>query len=143
MTLCHLKMLTPLLIDGDNTGIFHRSEMWIGLKEFDHRLLTQRERPENSGLNESNPDLCDAGAELQQFSTSGSRSLCGWIIHSFILYNLHFRYMENSCNIIIYLHIYGLIIDPHNDLLPFGLKAQLSEHCTGITEVIIRIPVYV
>jgi len=51
--------------------------------------------------------------------------------------------MENSCNNIIYLHIYGLIIDPHNDLLPVGLKAQLSEHRTGITEVIIRIPVYV
>ena len=42
---------------------------------------------------------------------------------------------------IIYLHIYGLIIDPHNDLLPVGLIAQLVEHCTGIAEVRVWIPV--
>ena len=36
---------------------------------------------------------------------------------------------------IIYLHIYGLIINPHNDLLPVGLIAQLVEHCTDITGV--------
>ena len=30
---------------------------------------------------------------------------------------------------IIYLYIYGLIIDPHNYLLPVGLIAQLLEHC--------------
>ena len=43
--------------------------------------------------------------------------------------------MENSCVIIIYLHIYKLVIDPHDKLLPVGLIAQLVEHCTGIAEV--------
>lgn len=36
---------------------------------------------------------------------------------------------------IIYLHIYGLIIDPHNDPLPVDLIAQPVEHRTNITEV--------
>ena len=36
---------------------------------------------------------------------------------------------------VIYLHIHRLIINPHNNLLPVGLIAQLVEHCTGITEV--------
>ena len=31
---------------------------------------------------------------------------------------------------------YKLIIDPHNDLLPVGLIAQLVDHCTGIAKVI-------
>ena len=35
-------------------------------------------------------------------------------------------------------HIYGLIIDPHNDLLSIGLIAQLVEHCTSITGVRVR-----
>ena len=35
-------------------------------------------------------------------------------------------------------HIYGLIIDPNNDLLSVGLIAQLVEHCTGIAGV--RVP---
>ena len=35
-------------------------------------------------------------------------------------------------------HIYGLIIDPHNDLLSVGLIAQLVEHCTGIAGVRVR-----
>ena len=43
--------------------------------------------------------------------------------------------------IFIYLHIYGLVIDPYNDLLPAGLIAQLVEHCTGTAEVWVRIPV--
>ena len=34
-----------------------------------------------------------------------------------------------------------IVIDPHNDLLPVGLTAQLGEHCTGIAEVRVRIPV--
>ena len=34
----------------------------------------------------------------------------------------------------------NLITDPHNDLLPVGLVAQLVEHCAGIAEVRIRIP---
>ena len=34
----------------------------------------------------------------------------------------------------------GLIIDPHNDLLPVGLIAQLVEHCTSVTEVRIWVP---
>ena len=55
--------------------------------------------------------------------------------------NPHFEYMGNSCNIIIYLHIYGLIVDPHNNLLPVGLIAQQLEHCTGIAEVRVPIPV--
>ena len=51
--------------------------------------------------------------------------------------------MENSCIIIIYLHIYELITDPHNNLLPVGLIAQLVEHCTSITEVTVGIPAQV
>ena len=47
----------------------------------------------------------------------------------------------NSCITIIYLHIYELIIDPHNDLLPFGLIAERVEHCTGIAEVRVPIPI--
>ena len=49
--------------------------------------------------------------------------------------------MEHSCAIIIYLHIYVVIIDPHNDLLPVGLIAPLVEHCTVIAEVGVQIPV--
>ena len=48
--------------------------------------------------------------------------------------------MENS-SITIYLHIYGQIIDPYNDLLPVGLIAQLVEHCTDIAEVRVGISV--
>ena len=40
--------------------------------------------------------------------------------------------MENSCIIITYPHIYGLIINPHNNLLLVGLIAQLVEHCVGL-----------
>ena len=43
--------------------------------------------------------------------------------------------MENSSIIIIYLQIYGLIIDPHNDLLPVDLIPQLVEHSTSNTKV--------
>ena len=35
--------------------------------------------------------------------------------------------------------IYGLIIDPHNDYLPIGLMAQLVKHCSGITDVRVRV----
>jgi len=49
--------------------------------------------------------------------------------------------MRDSFIIIIYVHIYRLIIDPHNHLLPVGLIAQLVEHCTGILEVGVGIPV--
>ena len=52
-----------------------------------------------------------------------------------IIEDLNFKYMEYSCIIIIYLHLYGLIIEPHNNLLQFGLITQLAEHCTGIAEV--------
>ena len=51
--------------------------------------------------------------------------------------------MVNSCIIIIYLHIYELRIDPHNDLLLVGLIAQLEEHCTGTAEAKVGIPVQV
>jgi len=44
--------------------------------------------------------------------------------------------------------MYGLIIDSHDDLLPFGLIAQLVGHsaklvrpCTGIVVVRVRVPV--
>ena len=37
--------------------------------------------------------------------------------------------------------IYGLIIDPHNHNLPFGLIGQLVEHCTGVAEVRVRVPI--
>ena len=57
----------------------------------------------------------------------------------FIYSKPHFKYMENSCIIIIYPHIYGLLINPHNDLLPFGQIAQLVELCTSIAEVRVRI----
>ena len=52
-----------------------------------------------------------------------------------IIQDPNFKYMEYSCIIIICLHIYGLIIEPHNDLHPVGLIAQLVEQCTGIAEV--------
>ena len=48
-------------------------------------------------------------------------------------------YTENSWIIIIYPNISGLIIGPHNDLLPVCLMAQLVQHCTGIAEVRVRI----
>ena len=32
-------------------------------------------------------------------------------------------------------NFYGVMIDPHNDLIPVGLRGQLVEHCTGIAEV--------
>ena len=38
-----------------------------------------------------------------------------------------FKYMENSCIIIICLHIYRLIIDPHDDLLSVGATAPASQ----------------
>ena len=45
-------------------------------------------------------------------------------------------------DVIIYLHIYRLIVDPCNDQLPVGLIAELVEHCTGILEGFkVRIPV--
>ena len=37
--------------------------------------------------------------------------------------------------------IYRLIIDSHNDSLPISLVAQLEEHCTGIAEVRVWVPV--
>ena len=33
------------------------------------------------------------------------------------------------------------MVDPHVDQLPVDLRAQLMEHCTGIAEVRVRIPV--
>ena len=48
---------------------------------------------------------------------------------------------RTTCIIISYLHIYGLICDPHNDLLPVGLIPQLVERCTGIAGVRDRVPV--
>ena len=52
-----------------------------------------------------------------------------------------FQIGKKICIVIIYVHLYGLIIDPHNDQLPIGLLAQLVGHCTGIAEVRGRIPV--
>lgn len=39
---------------------------------------------------------------------------------------------------IIYLYIYGLMIDPHNDQRPLGLIAQLVKNQTRIAEVRVR-----
>ena len=36
--------------------------------------------------------------------------------------------------------IYGLMIDPNDDQLPVGLIAQQVEHCTGIAEARVRVP---
>ena len=36
--------------------------------------------------------------------------------------------------------IYGLIIDPHNDQLPFALIDQLVQHCPGIAQDRVRVP---
>ena len=87
------------------------------MNEFDHRsflllLKQKRERPENSSLNgDLNLDLCDAGAVLYQLSDQANwEQVVMWVD-------------------------YGLIINPHNDLLPVGLIAQLVEHCPGFTEV--------
>ena len=46
---------------------------------------------------------------------------------------------KNSCITIIYLCIYGLIINPHNDQRPLGLIAQLVKNQTPIAEVRVRI----
>ena len=54
----------------------------------------------------------------------------------FIHSDPHFKY-KNSYIIIIYLYIYGLIIDQ----LPVGLMAQLVEHWIDNAEVRVRIPV--
>jgi len=35
--------------------------------------------------------------------------------------------------------IYGVIIDPHNDQLPFGLVDQLVQHCPGIAPEMVRL----
>ena len=40
---------------------------------------------------------------------------------------MKFHYFDGTIN--------GLMIDPHNDHLPFGLIAQLLEHCISITGV--------
>lgn len=45
----------------------------------------------------------------------------------------------SSCIITMYFHIYGLVIDPHDDLLPVGLIASLVEHVAGIAEVRVQI----
>ena len=117
---------------------------WIN--EFDHRILAllkqQREGPENPGLNwDSNPDLCDTEAKLHplnyQANWTESRSLCGSVIRfgrsrcclssaKMQWSNPHFKDMENSGIIIIYLLIYGLITDPYNDQISVGLIAQLA-----------------
>ena len=36
--------------------------------------------------------------------------------------------------------IYGLLMDPHNDLLQVGPTAQLEEHVTRIAEVRVKVP---
>ena len=38
-----------------------------------------------------------------------------------------------------YFHIYGLVINPHDNLLPVGLIAALVEHVAGIAEVRVQI----
>ena len=65
-----------------------------------------------------------------------SRTRWSKFIHS----DPHFKY-KNSSIIIIYLYIYGLIIDPHDDQLPVGPIAQLVEHWIDNAEVRVRISV--
>ena len=50
---------------------------------------------------------------------------------------------SHSCIIITYLYTYWLIIDSHDDQLPFGLTDELVEFCAGTAEVRVRIPVQV
>ena len=139
------------------------------MNEFDncsfflYHCLSSSEKGLNRDLN---PDLYDAGTVPYQLSYQANwKEVIMWVDYKpvdaeiddaccclssdikkkkpikFIHSYLQFKYMENSCIIVIYLHIYGLIIDPHNELLPVGLIAQLVEHCTGITEVRVQIPI--
>lgn len=62
---------------------------------------------------------------------------------SLYYHHICFKLNTNPCTIILYLHIYRLICDPHNDLFPVDLIAQLLEHCTVIAEVRVRIIVQV
>ena len=61
----------------------------------------------------------------------------------FIHSNLHCKYMKILVlpSSIPHIYRYGLIINPHNYQLPVGPIAQLVEHCTGIAEVQVQIPV--
>ena len=55
-------------------------------------------------------------------------------IHEFhILTSYLYNYIQ------IYMTFNGLIIDPHDDQLPFGLMAQLVEHCSSIAEVRVQV----
>ena len=69
-----ISIITVEMMINDNTGIFHLFELRIGMNEFDHRsfyrcLSSSKKGLKNSGLNgDSNPDLCDAGVVLHQFS---------------------------------------------------------------------------
>ena len=56
-------------------------------------------------------------------------------IHSFIPIRCSNTWQISVLSLSIFKSTYGLIIDPHNDLLSVGLIAQLVEHCTGIAEV--------
>ena len=58
----------------------------------------------------------------------------------FIDSNQHFKYMENSCITIIYLHMYGLIIDQYSNLLPVDLVAQLVDDRKNIAKVRVQFP---
>ena len=44
------------------------------------------------------------------------------------------------CERLFMILIYGLINDPHSNLLPGGLRAQVVEHWTGITEIRVGVP---
>ena len=91
-------------------------------------LCSSEKGLKNSSLNgDSKPDLCDAGELLK----------CNDQIHSFrSAFQIHYYSI-----ITMYLHIYGLTSDPHNNQLPVGLIAQLVDRCTGITDVRVRIPI--
>ena len=84
------------------------------------KVSAKKSRPERN----SNLDLCDAGALLYQLNP-----------HSKYMTSMFQHHIYRSISI-----IYGLIIDSHNDYLPFGLIYQLFEHCTGNAELRVRIP---
>ena len=93
------------------------------MNAFDHGVVALLRSSEKglkiSSLNEdSNPDHCDASALLNCYDQ----------IHSFqSAIQIHYYSV-----ITIYVHIYGLTGDPHNDQPDIGLIAQLVEQCTGI-----------
>ena len=110
-----------------------RRKAWTGIPTLISRMLVDY-KPVDVEIGDDNIDGCVF--ELRSESESE------WIGSShFFPFPLPIS-NTNPCIIIIYLHIYKLIYDPHNDLLPVDRTAQLVEHCTGIAGVTAPIPVH-